>query len=116
MTAVGICAVLCLGLTLFAFQTKFDFTYCSGILFVLLLNLIIFGILAAILPSDVLNTTYCVLGTLLFSVYLVVDTQLIMGGNKTYAISPEEYIFAALNLYLDIINLFLYILRLVGKK
>ena len=28
--------------------------------------------------------------------------------------SPEEYIFAALNIYLDVINLFMYILMIVG--
>ena len=42
------------------------------------------------------------------------DTQLMMGGNKKYSISPEEYIFAALNLYIDIIMLFLYILEIIG--
>jgi hypothetical protein len=47
--------------------------------------------------------------------YLVVDTQLMLGGKHQYALSPEEYVFAALNLYLDIINLFLFILRLVGS-
>ena len=46
--------------------------------------------------------------------YLVYDTQIMMGGGKMYAISPEEYIFAALNLYLDIVNLFLYILQLIS--
>ena len=45
--------------------------------------------------------------------YLVFDTQLMMGGKHKYSISPEEYIFAALNLYLDIINLFLFILTIV---
>ena len=30
------------------------------------------------------------------------------------AFSPEEYIFAALNIYLDVINLFMYILMIVG--
>ena len=31
-----------------------------------------------------------------------------------YSLDPEEYVFAALNLYLDIINLFLYILQIIG--
>ena len=43
---------------------------------------------------------YATLGAMIFSVYIVFDTQLIIGG-KYYAIDPEEYIFAALNLYLD---------------
>ena len=46
--------------------------------------------------------------------YLVVDTQMMMGGKHKYSLSPEEYIFAALNLYLDIINLFLFILTIIG--
>lgn len=37
-----------------------------------------------------------------------------LGGKHKYALSPEEYIFAALNLYLDIINIFIYILSIVG--
>jgi FtsH-binding integral membrane protein len=37
-----------------------------------------------------------------------------MGGNRKYALDPEEYIFAALNIYLDVINLFMYILMIVG--
>lgn len=46
--------------------------------------------------------------------FLAVDTQLLL-GNKELALSPEEYIFAALNLYTDTINIFLYILAIVGK-
>jgi len=48
--------------------------------------------------------------------YLVFDTQLMLGGKHRYALSPEEYIFAALNLYLDIINMFLYILSFAGGR
>ena len=51
---------------------------------------------------------------IIFFQYLVYDTQIMMGGGKMYSISPEEYIFAALNLYLDIVNLFLYILQLIS--
>ena len=57
---------------------------------------------------------YGSIGALIFSLYIVFDTQLMMGGNHKYSLDPEEYIFAALNLYLDIINLFLYILMIVG--
>ena len=53
-------------------------------------------------------------GAFVFSLYLVYDTQMMMGGNHKYALDPEEYIFAALNIYLDVINLFMYILMIVG--
>jgi len=46
--------------------------------------------------------------------YLVVDTQLMVGGRHKYSLSPEEYIFAALNLYLDIVNIFLFTLTIIG--
>lgn len=53
-------------------------------------------------------------GAFVFSLYLIYDTQLMMGGKHKYALDPEEYIFAALNIYLDVINLFMYILMIVG--
>ncbi|CAG2171459.1 unnamed protein product [Oppiella nova] len=46
--------------------------------------------------------------------YLVVDTQMIMGGSHKVQVSSEEYIFAALTLYLDMINIFLYVLHILS--
>lgn len=114
LIAVGITAVVALSLTIFAFQTKWDFTMCSGGLLVLLVILLCFGLLAIIIHSQILNMVYASLGALVFSMYLVFDTQLMLGGKHKYSLSPEEYVFAALNLYLDIINMFLFILALVG--
>ena len=53
-------------------------------------------------------------GALVFSLYLIYDTQPMLGGKHKYALSPEEYIFAALNIYLDVVQLFMYILMIVG--
>lgn len=123
LMAVGITAALCLGLTLFAFQTKWDFTLCGGFLFVCVLILMIFGLVISILAMTkalgsfkVVNLVYASLGALIFSIYLIYDTQLMMGGKHKYSISPEEYIFAALNLYVDIVNIFLYILTIIGAS
>ena len=44
----------------------------------------------------------------------VVDVQMMLGGKHNYALDPEEYVVAALNIYLDIVNLFLMILSLIG--
>jgi len=116
LMAVGLCAAVCFGLTMFAFQTKWDFTVMGGGLFVALIILVIFGIVAIFIPGRVITLIYASLGALLFSLYLVYDTQLMMGGKHKYSISPEEYIFAALNLYLDIVNIFLYILTIIGAS
>ena len=113
--AVGITAVICFSLTLFAFQTKYDFTGAGTYLFVAAIVLMIFGLIMMFLPhTKTIVLVYSSFGALLFSFYLVYDTQLMMGGKHKYSLSPEEYIFAALNLYLDIINIFIYILEIVS--
>ena len=59
---------------------------------------------------------YGVAGALIFSLYIIYDTQLMMGGKHKYALDPEEYIFASLMIYLDVINLFRYILIIVASS
>uniref|UniRef100_A0A3Q3JLC6 Glutamate receptor, ionotropic, N-methyl D-aspartate-associated protein 1b (glutamate binding) n=1 Tax=Monopterus albus TaxID=43700 RepID=A0A3Q3JLC6_MONAL len=109
--AVGITAVVCFTVVLFSLQSKYDFTSCWGVLFVCLIVLLLFSILG----HKILHIVYASLGALLFTCFLAVDTQLLL-GNKKLSLSPEEYIFAALNLYTDIINIFLYILAIVGRS
>lgn len=116
LMAVGITAAVCLALTLFAFQTKYDFTMCGGFLLVSVVILLIFGIVAIFVHNKIVSLVYASLGALIFSMYLVYDTQLMMGGSHKYSISPEEYVFAALNLYVDVINIFIYILTIIGAS
>uniref|UniRef100_A0A1A8SJZ7 Glutamate receptor, ionotropic, N-methyl D-aspartate-associated protein 1 (Glutamate binding) n=1 Tax=Nothobranchius rachovii TaxID=451742 RepID=A0A1A8SJZ7_9TELE len=113
--AVGITAVVCFTVVLFSLQSKYDFTSCRGVLFVCLIVLLLFSILCIFIRNRILHIFYASLGALLFTCFLAVDTQLLL-GNKKLALSPEEYIFAALNLYTDIINIFLYILAIVGRS
>lgn len=47
-------------------------------------------------------------GAVLFCGFILFDTHLIM-----HRLSPEEYVLASVSLYLDFINLFLYILRIL---
>lgn len=113
--AVGITAGVCFTVVCFSLQTKNDFTSCRGVLFVCLMVLFIFAILCIFIRNKILHIVYASLGALLFTCFLAVDTQLLL-GNKQLSLSPEEYVFAALNLYTDIINIFLYILSIVGKS
>ena len=67
--------------------------------------------------NQIYNLIYSCLGALIFSFYIVYDTQLIIGGKHTkYKYDDEDYVIAALSLYLDIINLFIYILEILNKK
>lgn len=136
MLAAGITAAVCFALTIFAFQTKLDFTVCggeyrlktqltlklvilinllfSGVLFAAAIILLIFGIVSIFFPGRTIKLIYASVGALLFSVYLIYDTQLMLGGKHKYSISPEEYIFAALNLYMDVVQIFIQILTILG--
>ena len=67
-------------------------------------------------PFSSLTTGIGAAGASIFSVYLIIDTQMIMGGHHKYKLSPEEYVMAAIAIYLDILNIFLYILKIVGQK
>ena len=67
-----------------------------------------------------LYVLYCCLGVLLYSLYLIIDTMMICGGKSmsgnNIQCSMDDYIIGALMLYLDIVMLFVYILRLLGSK
>ncbi|CAF0774059.1 unnamed protein product [Rotaria sordida] len=113
--AVGLTCFVCLGVTIFSFQTKFDFTSCTGVLFVISLALVGFGFACIFTYSRILYTVYAGIGAVAFSIFLAVDTQLIMGG-KRHEINPEDHVFASVMLYLDVIYIFMYILMLFGKR
>ena len=100
------------GLTLFACQTKYDFTSWMPYLFGALWVLIIFGFMAAFFPGGkTIELVYGVIAALIFSGYILVDTQLVM---RHYHV--EEEIAASISLYLDILNLFLAILRILNSQ
>ena len=63
--AMIIVAVLALGITLFAFQTKIDFTAKSGCLFVALIVLMCFGFLTIFFYSRILQLVYSSLGKII---------------------------------------------------
>ncbi|XP_055311041.1 protein lifeguard 1-like [Sitodiplosis mosellana] len=114
MIAVGLTAVVVIALTVFAFQTKWDFTMLGGVLFAALWLMILTSFLMMFWRNHVAELVFSSIGALLFCAYLIHDTQLIMGGNHKFSMSPEEYILGAITLFLDIINIFLYILRILG--
>ena len=71
------------------------------------------------LPAGFLPYTeglYSLFGACLFSFYLAYHTKLIVGGKHSkYQMNEQDYVFGAMALYNDIINMFIYILRLIGE-
>ncbi|KAK1758102.1 inhibitor of apoptosis-promoting Bax1-domain-containing protein [Echria macrotheca] len=99
-------------LTLFACQSKYDFTSWMPYLFGALWGLVLFGFMYMFLPSSSTGELiYGGVAALIFSGYILVDTQLVLRKHHV-----EEEIAAAISLYLDIINLFLAILRILNSQ
>ena len=112
LEALILTAGIFVALTLFACQTKYDFTSWMPYLFGSLWALILFGFMAAFFPyNSTAELIYGAVAALVFSGYILVDTQLVM---RHYHV--EEEIAAAISLYLDIINLFLAILRILNSQ
>ena len=78
-----------------------------------LMVLIIFGIVTIFWRSPIVQLIYACLGALVFSIYLIYDTQLVV-GKGTFSYSLDDAYLAAIQLYLDVINLFLFILQILG--
>ncbi|NWW01874.1 LFG4 protein, partial [Oreocharis arfaki] len=95
-----------LGLTAYTLQSKRDFSKFGAGLFACLWILIFSGFLRLFFYSETIELVFAAAGSLLFCGFIIYDTHLLM-----HKLSPEEYILAAINLYLDIINLFLHLLR-----
>lgn len=76
----------------------------------MLVALLFSGIIASLFGFNV-NTLYATLGAVLFCAFIVIDTQLIMNR-----LGYGDYIIASIELYLDILNLFLFILQLLSNN
>ena len=96
------------GLSLFAINTKRDFTTLGKFLFIALIIMIVAGLINIFLGSPLLQTLLAAAGSILFSIFILYDTQNIIRGNFA---TPVE---AAIALYLDILNLFISLLQLLG--
>lgn len=125
LVVVAITAVVVLGLSLFACQTSYDFSGAGPYLLcaLLVMTALSFAFLfAAILgmassPAfQLFRLVFAGFGALLFSFYIIYDTQLIMGGKHTTEFGTDDYCFAAISLYMDIIQLFIYLLELFGDR
>lgn len=109
LQALIITLTVLVGLTAYTFQSKKDFSFLGFGLFVGLWFLLLGGLMQIFFQNSTFELLLSVGGAALFCLFIIFDTHMIMR-----VLSPEEYILATINLYLDIINLFLYILRILA--
>ena len=86
-------------------------------LFVLSSMSIFCSVLSVFFFSRILEILLLGFGLFLFSAYLIYDVQLIADGQhvRQRSFSTDDYIRAAMNIYIDIVDIFMEILKLIGK-
>ena len=113
-------ALVTVSLTIYAYRTKVQIEVFAAMAFVVYFAMFPIAILSFFMfPGHVLMVLYNILGVLLYSLFLIIDTMMICDkGNSmsNYAIGMDDYVMGALMLYLDIVMLFVYILRLFGNR
>lgn len=113
--ALAITLAVFSGITLYCFVSKRDFSFMYGFLYAALLGLIGASLVNLVFSfwsstNHVMDMLISWGGASLFSLFILADTSMIM-----HRLSPDDYIIAAITLYLDLVNLFLYILRILSE-
>ena len=96
--------------------TKRDLTKLGGILFMALIGLIVAMVVNIFLGSSQINFLISIVGVVIFTALTAWDVQRISRGELAAVTGSQEKgaVLAALSLYLDFINIFLFLLRLFG--
>lgn len=114
LPCLGITVITVGGISAFCYVTKKDFSFLGPYLFGGLMLLILLPIVFYFFPpSGPVQMFYYAAGVVIFVGYLFYDTSNLVNGKYQNTIGGDfAYILAAIDLYLDIINLFIYILAL----
>ena len=96
------------GLTLFAMNTKKDFSTMGKVLLITLIVVIVGGIVNIFVGSPILQLAIAGVSAILFSFFILYDTQNIIKGNY------DSPVIAASALYLNFLNLFISLLQILG--
>lgn len=116
----GVTAATFAAMALIGSVTKADLTKLGGILLMALIGLIIAGVVNMFLRNSMLNMIVSGIGVLIFVGLTAYDAQKIKQlmwdyGTAVNGVTQKLAVLGALTLYLDFINLFLYLLRFLGK-
>ena len=96
------------GISMFALTTKRDFSFMGKMLFIAVIILIVASLSNIFFQSPILQLAISSIGALVFSAFILYDTQqIVQGGFST----PIE---AAIALYIDFLNLFVSLLQILG--
>jgi len=109
LQALILTSAVFVSLTTYTMVTKKDFSFLGQGLFAALVILIVWGFLQSFFDFGLGGRmVFSLVGALIFCGYILYDTSVII-----HHLGPDDYIMAVVNLYLDIVNLFLYLLEIL---
>ena len=92
IVALALTAIMVIGLTFYAWKSQKDFTVYGGVLFIALVLLICSSFILWLFPAvTIVEIIMDIIGLLIFSMYLIYDTQLLM-RNKKHHYDTDDYI------------------------
>jgi FtsH-binding integral membrane protein len=107
-------------MALYGITTKADLSKLGSILMMALFGIIIAGLVNMFVKSSMFDMIISIIGVLVFTGLTAYDVQRIMRESLTMDAGSEEAkkasVLGALTLYLDFINLFLYLLKFLGSR
>jgi FtsH-binding integral membrane protein len=107
-------------MSLYGYTTKRDLTKIGSFLFMGLIGIILASIVNAFIGSTMMDFVISVAGVLIFTGLTAYDTQKIKNTYNAVSHSGElmtkTAVMGALNLYLYFINLFLFLMHLLGNR
>ena len=119
VSTFGVCALMFGVMSAYGYYTKTDLSGIGKLLTFGLIGIIIAGVVNLFLGSSLLCTITSAVGVIVFIGLTAYDTQMIKAIGSRYD-GSESFtklsIVAALQLYLDLINLIIYMLRFIGNK
>ncbi len=108
VTAAGMTAAATFGCAMYAMTARRSFSRWGSFLFAALIVLLVGMVVELFFPSTLLKTVISAVACLVFTAYMLMDLSSVATGEE------DNYIVASINVYLNMLNLFMHLLRLLS--
>ena len=106
------------GAAIYGATTKRNLNSIGGFLFMGMIGILVASVINVFLGSSPIGWVIALIGVIVFTVYTAYDVQKISYGDYAASLGSMEKasVFGAVHLYVDFINIFLFLLRIFGSR
>lgn len=114
--AIFLTAAIVSSLTLYACTTKHEITYFMGLISMFTMGSFFLFFVKILFHGSFMHLITAFMGSMLAGLYLIYDIKAIMGQHGIFKVDIDDYVGGALNLYVDIIRIFIKVLQLFSER